>query len=152
MSTNIQKINNLAANLRKYRLNKCKNYDRVFLDLPNNKKISLGKYKKPDINSFKEPLILDTKVYLQQSYNYKRHRIVYKNTKPGRFPQIENLLYGTHHKLPDWITSDETTNKNLARDKGLKWDTHHKLWYLPAGTDLLPFMAWLPPSVFEIRT
>jgi len=148
----IQKINNLAANLRKYRLNKCKNYDRVFLDLPNNKKISLGKYKKPDINSFKEPLILDTKVYLQKSYNYKRHRIVYKNTKPEDKRQIENLLYGTHHKLPDWITSDETTNKKLARDKGLKWDTHHKLWYLPAGTDLLPFMAWLPPSVFEIRT
>jgi hypothetical protein len=148
----IQKINNLAANLRKYRLNKCKNYDRVFLDLPNNKQISLGKYKKPDINSFKEPLILDTKVYLQQSYNYKRHRIVYKNTKPDRMQQIENLLYGTHHKLPDWITSDETTNKKLARDKGLKWDNNVKLWYLPAGTDLLPFMTWLPPSVFEIRT
>jgi len=147
----IQKINNLAANLRKYRLKKCKNYDRVFLDLPNNKKISLGKYKKPDINSFKEPLILDTKVYLQKSYNYKRHRILYENTEPDGYKQIENLFYGTHHKLPDWITSDEKTNKKLAKDKGLKWDNNVKLWYLPPGTDLLPFMTWLPPSVFEIK-
>jgi len=55
------------------------------------------------------------------------------------------------HKMPDWITGNEKTNKKLAHDKGLRWDKDVELWYLPPGINLLPFMAWLPPSVLEIR-
>lgn len=31
-----------------------------------------------------------------------------------------------------------------ARSLGAKWDMGRKVWYVPDGTDLYPFLKWLP--------
>ena len=37
--------------------------------------------------------------------------------------------------------------KDQAKAHGAKWDREAKAWFAPAGTDLAPLNAWLPPRV-----
>lgn len=36
------------------------------------------------------------------------------------------------------------SQKDEAKALGAKWDSAQKIWYVPEGTDLAPFEAWLP--------
>ena len=35
-------------------------------------------------------------------------------------------------------------DKNEAKMLGARWDSEERLWYVPAGVDLLPFQKWMP--------
>jgi hypothetical protein len=132
----IRHINNLASTLRKYRTLKCTNYKRSgWMVLPDGKKIPYGYYHKPD--DLTEPLLINRKVYLERSYNYKRYRVRDRYNK---------------EYMPEWITADEKENKKEARKMGVRWDTDHRQYYVEPKRDLRPFMYWLPPSVLENRT
>ena len=61
------------------------------------KKIPYGYYHKPDHLS--EPFLINRKVYLERTYNYKRYRVRDRH----------NNGY-----MPEWITADEKENKKEA--------------------------------------
>jgi len=133
----IRHINNLASTLRKYRTLKCKYYKRSgWMVLPDGKKIPYGYYHKP--YDLSKPLLINRKMYLERSYNYKRYRV--------------RDRYNNNDYMPEWITTDEKENKKEAWKMGVRWDTAHRQYYVEPNRDLRPFMYWLPPSVLENRT
>ena len=40
-------------------------------------------------------------------------------------------------------------DKDLAKQRGARWDPQRRVWYVQDIADLSPFAAWLPPSAAE---
>jgi putative DNA primase/helicase len=55
-------------------------------------------------------------------------------------PIMQSSTEGTYLAVP-------YADKDRAKALGAKWDRQAKAWFAPAGTDLQPLSAWLPPRV-----